>query len=63
MKTINEIKLSKYNDALYMISYYNGNDYEVGVDYTSNLAELLDLLTHHEKHSTSYQVFKIVKGE
>lgn len=65
MKALTEIKINKYDEALYMISYYNDNDYpyEVGVDYTSNLAELLDLLVHHAKHSSSYQVFKITKGE
>jgi len=63
MKPLTEIKLSKYDDALYMISYYNDNDNEAGVDYTNNLAELLTLLEHHEKYSSSYQVFKITKGD
>lgn len=61
--TFTEIKLSKYDDALFMISYYNDNDYQVGVDYTNNLAELLKLLEYHAKNSSSYQVFKITKGE
>ena len=63
MKALTEIKINKYDDALYMISYYNDNDDEVGVDYTSNLAELLNLLVYHAKNSSSYQVFKIIKGE
>lgn len=61
--TFTELKLNKYDEALYMISYYNDNDYKVGVDYTHNLAELLDLLVYHAKNSVSYQVFKITKGE
>jgi hypothetical protein len=31
----------------------------VGMDYTTNLAEFLDLLTWHEKYSDSWDVYKI----
>lgn len=31
----------------------------VGMDYTSNLAEFLDLLVWHEKYSDSWDVYKL----
>jgi hypothetical protein len=63
MKPLTELKLSKYDDALYIIAYVKDDMAEVGVDYTSNMAELLNLLDYHAKNSNSYEVIKINKGE
>lgn len=63
MKPLTELKLSKYEDALYLIAYVKDDMGEVGVDYTSNIAELLNLLDFHAKNSNSYEVIKINKGE
>lgn len=50
-----------YND-LYLIAYGNENG-QINVDYTTNLAELLTLMTFHAKHTDHYQIIKIKKGE
>jgi hypothetical protein len=60
--TFNELKLDKYNNPLYIVSYVNA-DGEVGVDYTFNLAELLTLLDYHAKNSDSYVINRIDKGD
>jgi hypothetical protein len=31
-----------------------------GMDYTTNLVELLELLVHHDKYSDSYDVYKLI---
>jgi hypothetical protein len=57
-----ELNESAYNDT-YIIAYINDDTGELGIDYTTNLAELLELKLFHEKYSVSYQVIKIKKGK
>lgn len=52
---------SAYND-LYLIAYGNENG-EINLDYTTNLAELLTLMTYHERNTEHYKIIKIKKGE
>jgi hypothetical protein len=63
MKALTELKLSKYDSPLYLISYVNDDTGEVGVDYTSNLAEFLELLDFHAKHSSDYKITKVERGD
>jgi hypothetical protein len=57
MKNTIKIDLPKHGNTLYMIAYTS--DGKVGIDYTSNMAELLELLIYHEKHSDDFQVYSI----
>lgn len=57
MKNTIKIDLPKHGNTLYMINY--SADGIAGLDYTTNMAELLELLIYHEKHSDSFQVFTI----
>lgn len=57
MKNVIKLEVPKHGNTLYMIAYsYEG---VAGVDYTSNMAELLELLVYHEKHSDHFQVYSI----
>jgi hypothetical protein len=57
MKNTIKIDLPKYGNTLYMIAF--SVDGVVGVDYTSNMAELLELLVYHEANSDHFQVYTI----
>jgi hypothetical protein len=57
-----ELNESAYNDT-YIIAYINAVTNELGIDYTNNLAELLELRLYHDTHSETYQVIKIKKGK
>jgi hypothetical protein len=57
MKNTIKIDLPKHGNTLYMINY--SSDGIAGLDYTTNMAELLELLVYHEKHSDSFQVYTI----
>lgn len=57
MKNTIKIDLPKHGNTLYMINY--SSDGIAGLDYTTNMAELLELLIYHEKHSDSFQVYTI----
>jgi hypothetical protein len=57
MKNTIKIEMPKHGNTLYMINYsYEGI---AGLDYTTNMAELLELLVYHEKYSDHFQVFTI----
>lgn len=56
-KTIVELKMSNYDNTLYIINYtFDG---VVGVDYTTNMAELLNLIDWHATHSDDYAVISV----
>lgn len=57
MKNTIKIEMPKYGNTLYMITY--SSDGIAGLDYTTNMAELLELLVHHENHSDHFQVYTI----
>lgn len=57
MKNTIKIDLPKHGNTLYMINY--SSDGIAGLDYTTSMAELLELLIYHEKHSDNFQVFTI----
>jgi hypothetical protein len=56
-KTIIELKMSAYDNTLYIINY--NLDGVVGVDYTTNMAELLNLIDWHATHSDDYAVISV----
>lgn len=55
-----EISESAYNDT-YIIAYIS--DSGLGVDYTTSLLELKDLLEYHDKNSDDFRVLKLKKGK
>lgn len=56
-KTIVELKMPNYDNTLYIINYtFDG---VVGVDYTTNMAELLNLIDWHATHSDDYAVISV----
>jgi hypothetical protein len=57
MKNITELPHTKKGNSLYLISYCA--DGVCGMDYTENLADFLELLVYHDKHSDNYDVYKI----
>jgi hypothetical protein len=57
MKNMIILPHTKKGNSLYLISYCA--DGVCGMDYTENLAELLNLMVHHDKHSDNYDVYKI----
>ena len=64
MLDIQEIEVG-WGNTLYLIAYTDWCG-QNGLDYTTNLIELKELLEYHEKHDSSFQVFKVVttkKGE
>jgi hypothetical protein len=54
---VNEIVV-KYGNPLYIIVYTDNNG--GGMDYTTSVAEYLNLLVFHHEHSTSYEVLKVL---
>jgi hypothetical protein len=57
MKNTIKLEMPKYGNTLYMINYSSNGI--AGMDYTTNMAELLELLMHHEKFSDDFQVYTI----
>ena len=57
MKNTIKIEMPKHGNTLYMINY--SSEGIAGLDYTTNMAELLELLVYHEKYSDHFQVFTI----
>jgi hypothetical protein len=57
MKNTIKLEMPKYGNTLYMINYSSNGI--AGMDYTTNMAELLELLMYHEKFSDDFQVFTI----
>ena len=57
MKNTIKIEMPKHGNILYMITYTSEG--VVGMDYTTNMAELLELLVYHEKYSDHFQVYTI----
>jgi hypothetical protein len=49
--------MSDYDNTLYIINY--NLDGVVGVDYTTNMAELLNLIDWHATHSDDYAVISV----
>jgi hypothetical protein len=52
-----ELKVDKYNNTIYIINYTI--DGVVGTDYTTNMAELLNLVDWHASHSDDYMVISV----
>jgi hypothetical protein len=57
MKNTIKLEMPKYGNTLYMINYSSNGI--AGMDYTTNMVELLELLMYHEKFSDDFQVFTI----
>jgi hypothetical protein len=57
MKNTIKLEMPKYGNTLYLINYSSNGI--AGMDYTTNMAELLELLMYHEKFSDDFQVFTI----
>jgi hypothetical protein len=57
MKNMIILPHTKNGNSLYLIGYCA--DGVCGMDYTENLAELLNLMVHHDKYSDNYDVYKI----
>lgn len=57
MKNTIKIEMPRHGNTLYMITFTI--DGVVGMDYTTNMAELFEMLRYHETHSDHFQVYTI----